>query len=286
MHGLSAFGLEAALRFAAAVIGLMLAVAPARAQAPGLGAAGELVDPHNFRVCSDPNDLPFSNEAGEGFENRVADLFAAKLNEPTTYVYFPQVVGFVRVTLNALRCDVIMGMPVGTDIVQTTVPYYHTAYALVFRSGTGLDDVTTLADPKLKDKHIGVVAGTPPATVMALDGLMALAKPYPLTVDTRIEAPSKTMAQDVASGQLDAGVLWGPFAGYYATRVTPHLTVVPLLHEKERMDFLVAMGVRRTDQDWKRTLNRLITENQPAINKILASFGVPLLDDQGKPITP
>jgi len=192
----------------------------------------------------------------------------------------------VRVTLNALRCDVIMGMPVGTDLVQTTVPYYHTAYALVFRPGTGLDGVTTLTDARLKDKRIGVVAGTPPATVMAQEGLLALAKPYPLTVDTRVEAPSKTMAGDVASGQIDAGMLWGPLAGYYATRVTPHLIVVPLLHEKERMDFLVAMGVRRTDQDWKRMLNRLITENQPEINKILANYGVPLLDDQGKPIAP
>ncbi|HKM62152.1 MAG TPA: quinoprotein dehydrogenase-associated putative ABC transporter substrate-binding protein [Acidisphaera sp.] len=284
MHGLSA---RAALRIAGAAIGLMLwGGGPAFAQAPGLGAAGELVDPHNFRVCSDPNDLPFSNEAGEGFENKVADLFAAKLNEPVTYAYFPQVIGFVRVTLNALRCDVIMGMPVGTDLVQTTVPYYHTAYALVFRPGTGLDGVTTLTDARLKDKRIGVVAGTPPATVMAQEGLLALAKPYPLTVDTRVEAPSKTMAGDVASGQIDAGMLWGPLAGYYATRVTPHLIVVPLLHEKERMDFLVAMGVRRTDQDWKRMLNRLITENQPEINKILANYGVPLLDDQGKPIAP
>ena len=284
MHGLSA---RAALRIAGAAIGLMLwGGGPAFAQAPGLGAAGELVDPHNFRVCSDPNDLPFSNEAGEGFENKVAHLFAAKLNEPVTYAYFPQVVGFVRVTLNALRCDVIMGMPVGTDLVQTTVPYYHTAYALVFRPGTGLDGVTTLTDARLKDKRIGVVAGTPPATVMAQEGLLALAKPYPLTVDTRVEAPSKTMAGDVASGQIDAGMLWGPLAGYYATRVTPHLIVVPLLHEKERMDFLVAMGVRRTDQDWKRMLNRLITENQPEINKILANYGVPLLDDQGKPIAP
>ena len=283
MHGLSA---PASLLIAAAAIGLMLALGPAGAQAPGLGASGELVDSHTFRVCSDPNDLPFSNEAGQGFENKVAELFAGKLNEPVTYAYFPQVMGFVRVTLNALRCDVIIGIAVGTDIVQTTVPYYHTAYALVFRPGTGLDGVATLTDPKLKDKHIGVVAGTPPATVMAQEGLMALAKPYPLTVDTRVDAPSKTMAEDIASGQIDAGVLWGPLAGYYATRVIPHLTIVPLLHEKERMDFLVAMGVRRTDQDWKRTLNRLITENQPEINKILASYGVPLLDNQGKPITP
>jgi quinoprotein dehydrogenase-associated probable ABC transporter substrate-binding protein len=281
MHGLSA-----PLRMAAASGLLLAVVGSAAAQGPGLGGAGELVDPHNFRVCSDPNDLPFSNQGGQGFENKVAELLAAKLNEPVTYAYFPQVIGFVRVTLNALRCDVIMGMAVGTDVVQTTVPYYHTTYALVFRPGTTLDGVTALSDPRLKGKRIGVVAGTPPATVLTEQGLMATAKPYALTVDTRVEAPSKSMAEDVAAGRIDAGVLWGPFAGYYATRVTPHLTVVPLLHERERMDFLVAMGVRQTDQNWKRTLNQLITENQRKIDTILQSFGVPLLDDQGKLLTP
>jgi len=265
---------------------MLAVVGSAAAQGPGLGGAGELVDSHNFRVCSDPNDLPFSNQGGEGFENKVAELVAGKLNRPVTYAYFPQVIGFVRVTLNALRCDVIMGTAVGAEMVDTTVPYYHTTYALVFRPGTKLDGVAALSDPRLKDKRIGVVAGTPPATVMTEEGLMVKAKPYALTVDTRVESPSKSMAEDVAAGRIDAGVLWGPFAGYYATRVTPHLTVVPLLHEKERMDFLVAMGVRPTDQHWKRTLNQLITENQHKINTILASYGVPLLDGQGKPMTP
>jgi len=272
---------------AAVVSGFILAAAgSAAAQAAGLGGAGELVDQHKFRVCSDPNDLPFANQAGEGFENKVAELLAGKLSRPVTYAYFPQVIGFVRVTLNALRCDVIMGTAVGADVVDTTVPYYHTTYALVFRPGTKLDGVTALSDPRLKGKRIGVVAGTPPATVMTEEGLMARAKPYALTVDTRVESPSKSMAEDVAAGRIDAGVLWGPFAGYYAARVAPHLTVVPLLHEKERMDFLVAMGVRPTDQNWKRTLNKLIAENQKTINTILASYGVPLLDGQGKPITP
>ena len=140
----------------------------------------------------------------------------------------------MRNTLNALRCDVVMGVAVGDDLVQTTNPYYHTTYALVFRPGTGFDGVESLEDPRLKGKHIGVVAGTPPATVMAQQGLMALAKPYPLTVDTRVEAPAKSMADDMAAGRIDAGVLWGPIAGYWAQQVEPHLTVVPLLKEQER----------------------------------------------------
>jgi len=267
----------------AVAIGLTMPIAgQAVAQAPGLGASGELVDPKTFRVCADPRNLPFSNEAGEGFENKLAELFARKLGEPASYTYLPQVIGFVRNTLNALRCDVIIGVAVGDDLVQTTNPYYRTTYALVFRPGSGLDDIESLEDPRLKGRHIGIVAGTPPATVLVQQGLMMLARPYALTVDTRVEAPAHTMAEDVAAGQIDAGVLWGPIAGYYAQRVTPHLVVAPLLKEQERMDFRIAMGVRRSDQDWKRRLNRLIAENQPDIDRILGEYGVPLLDEQGR----
>ena len=270
------------IRLIAVAIGFVVLLAGrAVAQAPGLGASGELVDPKTFRVCADPRNLPFSDEAGEGFENKLAALFAQKLGEPASYTYFPQVIGFVRNTLNALRCDVIMGVAVGDDLVQTTNPYYRTTYALVFKPGSGLDGIESLEDPRLKGKHIGVIAGTPPATVLVQQGLMSLARPYALTVDTRIEAPTRTMAEDVAAGQIDAGVLWGPIAGYYAQHVTPQLVVAPLLKEPERMDFRIAMGVRRSDQDWKRRLNRLIAENQAEIDRILTEYGVPLLDEQG-----
>jgi quinoprotein dehydrogenase-associated probable ABC transporter substrate-binding protein len=275
------------MRLAAVAVGaLLLMCGLARAQTPGLGSSAELIDPSTFRVCADPRNLPFSDEAGEGFENKLAELFASKLGEPTSYTYYPQVIGFVRNTLNALRCDVIMGVAVGDDLVQTTNPYYHTTYALVFRPNSGLDSIQSLEDPRLKGKHIGIVAGTPPATVMVERGLMALAKPYALTVDTRVESPTRTMVHDIATGAIDAGVLWGPIAGYYAQRETPHLIVAPLLKEQERMDFRIAMGVRRSDQDWKRRLNRLIADNQPAIDHILAEYGVPLVDEQGKLKTP
>jgi quinoprotein dehydrogenase-associated probable ABC transporter substrate-binding protein len=254
----------------------------ATAQAPGLGASVELVDPKVFRVCADPHNLPLSNEQGEGFENKLAELFAAKLNQPANYTYYPQVIGFIRNTLNALRCDVVMGTAVGDTSVQTTNPYYRTTYALVFKPGGGLDGIDSLGDARLKDKHIGIVAGTPPANILVRDGLMALAKPYPLTVDTRATSSPAMMTSDIASGEIDAGVLWGPMAGYYAKQTTPHLTVVPLLKENERLDFRIAMGVRRTDQDWKRKLNQLIAENQPEIDKILTEYGVPLLDEQGQ----
>ena len=262
---------------------LILAAAPlgrdiARAQVNDGGDLSiELVDPKVLRVCADPRNLPFSNEKGEGFENKLAELFAAKLQKKLDYMYFPQASGFVRVTLGSHRCDVIMGFPQGDDAVQGTNPYYRTAYALVAKQGSGLDDVTTLEDERLKSKHIGIVAGTPPATNMAVAGLMANAKPYALMIDTRIDSSAEAMIKDLAKGEIDAGVLWGPLAGYYAKQANPPLHVTPLVKETTgpKLVYRIGMGVRAADQNWKRQLNRLIQENQPEIKQDLLDFGVP-----------
>ena len=246
----------------------------------------ELVDPKVLRVCADPRNMPFSSEKGEGFENKIAELFAEKLHKTLDYAFFPQATGFVRVTLGAHRCDVIMGFPQGNDLVQGTNPYYRTTYALVSKPGNGLEDVTTLEDERLKGKHIGIIAGTPPATYMAVNGLMADAKPYPLMIDTRVDSSAEAMINDLTTGAIDAGILWGPMAGFYAKKSTPPLHVTPLVKETTgpRLVYRIGMGVRPADQNWKRQLNRLIQENQPAINKILLDFGVPLLDENDQPI--
>src|SRR4051794_35323749 len=172
----------------------------------------ELVDPNVLRVCADPRNLPFSNDKGEGFENKLGELIADKLHKKLDFVYFPQAVGFVRMTLGSHRCDVIMGFPQGDDLAQGTNPYYRTAYALVAKQGGGLDEVATLGDARLKGKHIGIVAGTPPATNMTVNGLMADAKSYPLMIDTRIDSSAETMINDLTSGKIDAAILWGPMA--------------------------------------------------------------------------
>ncbi len=246
----------------------------------------ELIDPKVLRVCADPRNMPFSDQQGEGFENKLAELFAQKLGKSLSYVWYPQATGFVRNTLGAHKCDVIMGFPQGNDIVQSTNPYYRTSYALVFKSGNALDGVETLSDPRLKGKHIGIVAGTPPSNYLAAGGLMGSAKPYPLVIDTRVDSSAQAMIGDLADGVIDAGVLWGPMAGYYAKRANPPLTVVPLTHEagSPPLVYRITMGVRFSDQEWKRTLNRMIQENQPAINEILLAFGVPLLDESNQPI--
>jgi quinoprotein dehydrogenase-associated probable ABC transporter substrate-binding protein len=267
---------------------LLANTAAALAQAPTANNPSiELIDPKVFRVCADPRNLPFSMENGSGFENKVAELFAKQLNKSVAYSWYPGSTGFVRNTLGAYKCDVIMGIPQGDDLVQVTNPYYRTTYALVFKPGTGLDGVDTLADARLKDKRIGIVAGTPPATNMAVNGLMSKAKPYPLVIDTRFDSSAAAMMQDLAKGEIDAAVLWGPMAGYYAKEAGMPLTLVPLTKEKggPPLAYRISMGVRFSDQDWKRELNRLIHDDQPDINRLLLSYGVPLLGDQDQLIT-
>lgn len=272
---------------AAACLALVLST-PGGGRAAGLGTAIELVDPEIFRVCADPRSLPFSNKEGEGFENKLAELIAGKLEKSVSYTWYPQAVGFVRNTLRANRCDVIMGYPQGDELVQNTNPYYRTAYAMLVRQGSQLDGVTSLADPRLKGRPVGVIAGTPPATSLAINGLLGSLHSYHLMVDTRNDEPAARMVEDLAAGKIDVALLWGPIAGYHAKRSEGAFTLVPLTHEAggPRMVYRITMGVRPSDQEWKRTLNRVIRENQDEINALLEEFGVPLLDEQDRPLLP
>ena len=253
------------------------------------GGEIELVDPDVLRVCADPNNMPFSNEAGEGFEQKVAEFLAPKLGRKSvSYSFFPQATGFVRMTLGSNLCDVIMSYPQGDELVQNTNAYYRTAYALVVPKDGDLARIETLEDPALKGKKIGVVAGTPPATYLARAGLIGKAKPYQLMVDTRVDNSAKAMIDDLGNGVIDAAVLWGPMAGYYARQSGKDYAVIPLTREGKgpATAFRITMGVRPSDQQWKRTLNKAIAENQTEIDDILLSFGIPLLDEKDQPIEP
>ncbi|MEP9378530.1 substrate-binding domain-containing protein [Aquabacter sp. CN5-332] len=256
------------------------------AEAAETGRA-DLVNREVLRVCSDPANLPFSNEARQGFENKIAELVAGELKIPLEYTWFPQATGFVRQTLFAKRCDVIIGYAQGDELVLNTNAYYRSTYVLVYRQGQGLDGVSTLADERLKAKHIGIVAGTPPASVMAMLGLMEKAKPYPLVVDRRYESPAERMIADIRSGEIDAGILWGPIGGYFASRDGEALTVTPLLKETmgPRMAYRITFGVRNQEDDWKHRLNEIIAKRQGDMDAILLDYGVPLLDEEMKPIT-
>ncbi|OAP39776.1 methanol oxidase [Sinorhizobium glycinis] len=261
----------------------------AQSQSAGLGAAGELVDPETLRVCADPSNMPFSDKSGEGFEDKLAKMVAAATGRSSVaYTWFPSIPGFVRNTLGANRCDIIMGYAQGDELVQNTNAYYRSSYVLIYRKDGDLAGVEALSDPKLLDKRIGVVHATPPSANMAAAKLMRKAKVYPLVVNTQT-APSmaEVMIRDMVAGVIDAAVVWGPMAGYYARKSGADLAMVPLTREKggSRMIYRITMGVRPSDQQWKRTLNVFIKDHQAEIKKLLLSYGVPLLDEHDERIT-
>ena len=258
---------------------------PARAQDADSDSL-ELVDPHVFRACADPRNLPFSNEAGEGFENKIAELFSHKLNKGLAYTFYPGATGFVRNTLNAQRCDVMLGVALGDDIVQPTNAYYRTAYAAAYPQNGPLAGLDSLSDPRLKTAKIGIVAGTPPATYLAVNGLLGQIKSYALVVDTRNESPNAQMMDDLDKGLIDIALVWGPIGGYYAGKTKTPIALMPLTKETNgpKMVYRIAMGVRHSDQNWKRDLNKLIQQNRVEIDGILRSYRVPLLDENDKPL--
>ncbi|HTW68415.1 MAG TPA: substrate-binding domain-containing protein [Acetobacteraceae bacterium] len=267
------------------VVVLLLAGHAAQAQAPGLGIGAELVDPHVFRVCADPSDLPYSDRAQQGFENKIAALLARDLGKTLGFTWQPQVFGFMRLTLDAYRCDVVMGITQGNGEVENSNAYYRSAYALIYRPHTGFDGIESLEDPRLKDKRIGIIAGTPPATILAENGLLDHVHSYELSVNLRFFAPARDMTEDLENGKIDVGVLWGPIAGYFASRSRGKLKIVPLLHESDNdppMAFSIVMGVRHGEDAWRRQLNAAIAQEQSAITKVLESYGVPLLDDRNR----
>lgn len=271
-------------RIAAAAACLGLAAAVAGLHGPAHAQVSDLVSKTAFRVCADPANMPFSNKEGEGFENKIAELLAAKLDRPLQYTWFPQAVGFVRQTLQKGRCDVIIGYAQGHELVLNTNHYYVSSYVFVTKADGPLADVTSISDPRLKDKKIGIVAGSPPATHMARNGLLANARPYRLMVDRRHESPAEQIIADLEAGEIDGAFLWGPIGGSFASESDSDLVVTPLLSEElpPRLFYRITMGVRQGELEWKRQLNSLIRRNQGEINDILRSYGVPLVDDYGK----
>jgi quinoprotein dehydrogenase-associated probable ABC transporter substrate-binding protein len=253
----------------------------------GLAQVADLVDRSALRVCADPANLPLTAKDGTGFENRIAELFAAKLGVPVQYTWFPQVIGFVRQTLGAGKCDVVIGFAQGDELVLNTNHYYTSTHVLVVRADGDLAGVDHLGDPLLKGHRIGVVAGAPPATHVARLGLMKDARPYNLMTDRRVEDPAGDMLRDVESGATDAALMWGPIAGPLA-KAHPTLKVIPLLKETDtpRLFFRITMGVRAGEDVWKRELNRMIRREQGGIDSILREAGVPLVDDYGKALKP
>jgi quinoprotein dehydrogenase-associated probable ABC transporter substrate-binding protein len=248
--------------------------------APGAEAAGG----GSLRVCADPDNMPFSNEKGEGFENKLAELIAEKLDARLEYSWFPEATGYVPNTMGRDACDLVMGYAQGTGLIEDTNPYYFTSYVLIYRAEDGsLTGLDSLSDPRLKDKRIGLFARTPPASILALQGLAANAKLFEVNEGESASKTAMMMIAEIAAGELDAGLLWGPVGGYYAERASVPLKLVPLVKEKAGPSTIygITMGVRPNEPQWKHTINKLIEDSQHEINVILEGYSVPVLDEKG-----
>jgi mxaJ protein len=227
------------------------------------------VTSHPFRVCSDPSNLPFSDAAGRGFENKIAQLIARDFGEQLQYTWLPQRLGFVRNTLGRGACDVIIGVPANYELASATVPYYRSSYVFVSRHA----GITSLDDAKLKSMKIGVqiaAGGTPAVQALASRHLIDNMRGYPIA-----EGGAKTIVDGVAKGDVDVAIVWGPQAGYYAkgleiTPVSPQIDppFLPFV-------FDISMGVRRGDTKLRDRLDAEIERRRPDIDRILDAYGVP-----------
>lgn len=251
------------------------------------GSAGaqtsDLVSNNALRVCADPANYPMSSKEETGFENKLAELVAAKLDLPVQYTWYPMATGFIRNTLKAKQCDVVMGYAQGHELVLNTNHYFTSVYTLIVAQEGDLASVQSLTDPALTGQRIGIVAGTPPAAHLARNGLIGKSKAYNLVVDRRHESPASDMLDDLTAGEIDAAVLWGPLGGPLVKTDYPGLKVIPLIKEElpPRLFYRITMGVRQGEKVWQRQLNSLIRRNQDEINALLVEAGVPLVTDLG-----
>jgi len=237
-----------------------------------------------LRVCADPNNLPFSNEKQQGFENAIASLVARDLNARVAYTWWPQRRGFVRMTLKREQCDVIMGIPSNYELALPTEPYYRSSYVFVSRADRHLG-ITSFDDPRLKRLRIGVQmigndhVNSPPAHALAARGIINNVAGYTVYGDYRSQAPGRDIVDAVVHGDVDVAVVWGPQAGYFARQQPVALDLVPVSPQID-LPFLpfvfdISMGVRRGDTALREQLDAEIERRHDDIDRILDKYGVP-----------
>ncbi|HET9100185.1 MAG TPA: substrate-binding domain-containing protein [Acidobacteriaceae bacterium] len=239
-----------------------------------------------LRVCADPNNLPFSNRAQQGFENHLAQMVAKDLGMRVSYDWFPQRSAFFRKTLNAGQCDVVMGVPSGIPVASTTIPYYRSSYVFVTRRASHLD-LTSLDDPRLHQLRIGVhITGDqdsslPPVNALLRRGIVRNLVGYSIYGTLSEKNPPSDLIQAVAQKKVDVAIAWGPMAGYFARRASVPLAVNPVdvvsPDPKMPFTFAISMGVRHGDRALLQQLNAEIQRREPQIRQMLKSYGVPLL---------
>ena len=271
----------------------LLATAPAAQAGEGKAGGRDAV-----RVCQDPNNLPFANDKEQGFENRIAELLGKHLGVPVTYFNYPQRFVFIRNTLRYklpgedYPCDVIIGLPVGFDQVAVTKPYYRSTYAMVFAQGKGLDDVNSVDDflalgpERLSKLKIGLYDKSPASQWMDRHNLVDQGVPYQTINVAMDHYVGDIIDKDLAGGKLDVAIVWGPVAGYYASKFNPPMKVVPMKSEPGvQFDFAFGMGIRRGEPEWKAQLEGFLDTHQAQIAEILKTYNVPLIDGVDKVVS-
>ncbi|HEX6693693.1 MAG TPA: substrate-binding domain-containing protein [Longimicrobiales bacterium] len=266
---------------------LLLLAACTRDGRNARSSAEELATRPALRVCSDPNNLPFSDSTGAGFENRIAELIADELDMRVEYTWWAQRRGFVRNTLRAGLCDVVMGIPSSYDLLLPTRPYYRSTYVFVTRADRDLH-VGSIDDPQLRTLRIGVqtigddYANTPPAHALARRGVIQNVRGYTVIGDYSRPHPASDIVDAVANGDVDVGVVWGPLAGYFAAREPERLKLEPVTPQIDTpflpFVFDIALGVRRENTALRDRLEQVLVNRKPAIDSILADYGVPRVD--------
>jgi len=237
-----------------------------------------------LRVCGDPDNMPFSDRKEQGFENKIAQVLAGALGDSVVYTWWPHRRGFVRNTLSASECDVVMGVPAGYDPVLTTNPYYRSTYYFVTRADRHLD-ITSLDDPRLKTLKIGVgligddYTNTPPAQALGSHGVTQNVRGFSLFYDE--DTHPQDIVNAVADGTIDVALVWGPVAGYFAKESPVPLSLTALPDSDsvsgQRFAYDVAIGVRHSDREFRATLDSLLTEKRDTIQGILRTYNVPTL---------
>ena len=253
--------------------------------AAGVRAAGRTTG-QTLRVCADPNNLPFSNRQGEGFENRIAQLIARDTGADLAYTWWAQRRGFFRNTLAAGACDLVVGVPSRFERVLATRPYYRSSYVFVTRAGG--PDIRSFDDPALRTRRVGVqligddYANTPPAHALARRGIVANVVGFDVYGDYAQDSPPSRIVAAVARGAVDVAVVWGPLAGYYARRQPVPLRLVPVSPPMDppglSFVFDISMGVRRGDTAMRDRLDQVLQRRRPEIDAILRQYGVPRVD--------
>lgn len=244
--------------------------------------------PTVLRVCADPNNLPFSNERRQGFENRIASVLAAELHARLEYSWAPQWRGFIRKTLNAGQCDLLMGVPADNDHVLTTRPYYTSSYVFLTRRDRHLT-IRSFDDPRLRRLRIGVhfigddYVNPPPAHALARRHIVDNVKGYSIYGDYSKPDPPSELVRAVARGDVDVAVIWGPFAGYFGAREPVPMSVVSVRPAEDppglHFTFAIAAGVRRSDTVLRARIDRALVRRHAEIERILHAYRIPLVPD-------